>query len=101
MIVVAIIGLLAAVAIPNFVRAREKAQTGACLGNLGVIKGAKEQWTLENNKQQNSASVDAEINNYIKGNTTPTCPRSGTDSYNLLSLDPTCSADCPNVHMSL
>ena len=50
MIVVAIIGLLAAIAIPNFVKARETAQKNACINNLRQIDGAKEQWALENKK---------------------------------------------------
>ena len=51
MIVVAIIGLLAAIAIPNFVRARQTSQTNACINNLRQIDGAKQQWALENGKQ--------------------------------------------------
>jgi type II secretory pathway pseudopilin PulG len=47
MIVVAIIGLLAAIAIPNFVRARLSSQTNACLNNLRQIDSAKQQWALE------------------------------------------------------
>ena len=49
MIVVAIIGLLAAIAIPNFVKARETAQQNACINNLRQISAAKQQWALENN----------------------------------------------------
>ena len=47
MIVVAIIGLLAAIAIPNFVKARTTSQTNACINNLRQIDGAKQQWALE------------------------------------------------------
>jgi prepilin-type N-terminal cleavage/methylation domain-containing protein len=50
MIVVAIIGLLAAIAIPNFVKARQNSQTNACINNLRQIDGAKQQWALENGK---------------------------------------------------
>src|SRR5438477_12065760 len=50
MIVVAIIGLLAAIAIPNFVRARTTSQRNACINNLRQIDGAKQQWALENHK---------------------------------------------------
>ena len=57
MIVVAIIGLLAAIAIPNFVQARKTSQTNACLNNLRQIDGAKQQWALENGKH--SADVPA------------------------------------------
>ena len=48
MIVVAIIGLLAAIAIPNFIRARTTSQQNACINNLRQIDGAKQQWALEN-----------------------------------------------------
>ena len=47
MIVVAIIGLLAAIAIPNFVKARETSRTNACINNLRQIEGAKQQWAFE------------------------------------------------------
>ncbi len=47
MIVVTIIGLLASIAIPNFVRSRGTAQAVTCVNNLRQIEGAKEQWALE------------------------------------------------------
>src|SRR2546425_8620416 len=50
MIVVAIIGLLAAIAIPNFVKARETAQLNSIVNNLRIIEGAKDQWALEQKK---------------------------------------------------
>ena len=55
MIVVAIIGLLAAIAIPNFVRARNTAQQNACINNLRQLDGGKQQWALEN-KQSDSGT---------------------------------------------
>src|SRR6478672_4999093 len=91
MIVVAIIGLLAAIAIPNFVKARTTAQKNACINNLRQIDGAKEQWALEKKKSAGSASVDSEVNTYIKGNTTPTCPAGGTYTYNAVDTPPSCS----------
>jgi len=57
MIVVAIIGLLAAIAIPNFVRARESAQLNSIANNLRILEGAKEQYALEN-KLPTTANVD-------------------------------------------
>src|SRR6266536_2836798 len=50
MIVVAIIGLLAAIAIPNFVKARTASQKNACIANLKQIDGAKATFALENKK---------------------------------------------------
>src|SRR5260221_13428106 len=92
MIVVAIIGLLAAIAIPNFVRARTTAQKNACINNLRQIDGAKEQWALEKKKSAGSASVDTEINDYIKGGA-PKCPAGGTYTYNPVDTSPACSID--------
>jgi len=70
MIVVAIIGLLAAIAIPNFVRARESAQLNSIANNLRILEGAKEQWALET-KQSTTASVGglATLTDYLKNNT--------------------------------
>src|SRR3954468_6532467 len=94
MIVVAIIGLLAAIAIPNFVKARTTAQKNACINNLRQIDGAKEQWALEQ-KQKAGAATDsalAAINEYIKGGT-PKCPSGGTYDYKAVDTAPTCTVD--------
>jgi len=92
MIVVAIIGLLAAIAIPNFVKARTTAQKNACINNLRQIDGAKEQWALEKKKSAGSSSVDAEINDYIKGGA-PKCPAGGGYTYNAVDTSPACNID--------
>jgi prepilin-type N-terminal cleavage/methylation domain-containing protein len=93
MIVVAIIGLLAAIAIPNFVKARQTAQRNACIQNLRQIDGAKEQWALENKKSEgtDTASAVTEINSYIKGQITPKCPAGGTYDYKPIGTPPTCT----------
>jgi prepilin-type N-terminal cleavage/methylation domain-containing protein len=65
MIVVAIIGLLAAIAIPNFVRARQTSQTNACLNNLRQIDGAKQQWALEEGKKASESPTSADIQVYL------------------------------------
>ena len=75
MIVVAIIGLLAAIAIPNFVRARTSSQTNACLNNLRQIDGAIQQWALENKAATNATVSVALVLPYLKGPVV--CPSSG------------------------
>src|SRR5205814_9490403 len=90
MIVVAIIGLLAAIAIPNFVKARQTAQRNACIKNLQQIDGAKEQWALENKKGNGDPIVKDEVDKYIK-NGAPSCPASGTYAYGNVGTDPTCT----------
>ena len=73
MIVVAIIGLLAAIAIPNFVKARESAQLNSILNNLRIIEGAKDQWALEQKKGTGDtvgwATGTTGIADYLKGAT--------------------------------
>ena len=92
MIVVAIIGLLAAIAIPNFVKARASAQQNACIANLKQIDGAKEQYALEGKL---SAGADASgifgPASFIK--TAPLCPAGGAYLVNVIGTTPT----CPNV----
>ncbi len=61
MIVVAIIGLLAAIAIPNFVKARQTAQTNACINNLRIIDAAKQQWALETGQPSSATPTDTDI----------------------------------------
>ena len=69
MIVVAIIGLLAAIAIPNFVKARESAQLNSILNNLRIVEGAKDQWALENKKGTGDTTDLAVISDFLKGGT--------------------------------
>lgn len=90
MIVIAIIGLLAAIAIPNFIKARTKSQKTVCVKNLQMIDGAKETWALEAKRDVSDPVVDADVNNYIKGGA-PVCPGGGTYAYNDLSTPPTCT----------
>ena len=90
MIVVAIIGLLAAIAIPNFVKARESAQKNACIANLKQIEGAKVLWALDGGT--GTPTVDANlVSDYIKK--APMCPADSTAAYtaNDLDTDPACT----------
>src|SRR5436305_14294636 len=66
MIVVAIIGLLAAIAIPNFIKARTTAQMNACINNLRQIDGAIQQWALEQKKDATATVTFPDISSYLK-----------------------------------
>jgi|SRR6266705_6669348 len=97
MIVVAIIGMLAAIAIPNFVKARNTAQANACINNMRQIDSAIQQWALEKGKKDNDPVVEAEIAEYIKGNVMPTCP-AGKAIYTVgPNVNSTPSVQCPNA----
>src|SRR5439155_9146907 len=76
MIVVAIIGLLAAIAIPNFIKARTTAQKNACINNLRQIDGAVQQWALENKQGPASPVKFTDISSYLKNSVI--CPSGGT-----------------------
>jgi prepilin-type N-terminal cleavage/methylation domain-containing protein len=65
MIVVAIIGLLAAIAIPNFIKARTTAQANACINNLRQIDAAAQQWALETHQLGTAVYTDTDIVSYL------------------------------------
>ena len=99
MIVVAIIGLLAAIAIPNFVKARTASQKNACIANLKQMDGAKASWALEQKKNNADTPDDTDLfgaTQYIRDK--PGCPGGGT--YNLLAVDRkvTCNLSTSNGH---
>jgi prepilin-type N-terminal cleavage/methylation domain-containing protein len=81
MIVVAIIGLLAAIAIPNFVKARTTSQANACINNLRQLDGAVQQWALETKKASTDSYSLNLLKPYIKldsNSNLPGCPGGGT-----------------------
>jgi len=97
MIVVAIIGLLAAIAIPNFVRARATSQANACINNLRQIDAAINEWALEQGKKTGDgpASLTTDLTPYIKLNSSgaiPGCPAQGT--YSVFSVGATPQVSC-------
>jgi prepilin-type N-terminal cleavage/methylation domain-containing protein len=99
MIVVAIIGLLAAIAIPNFVKARQTAQTNACINNLRVIDGAMQQWGLETGQKTTAVPTASVLLVYLGHGTTskfPTCPLGGAYVMTTLAAPPTCPNASPD-----
>ena len=66
MIVVAIIALLAAIAVPNFLRARKRSQATRCLEDLRIIDAADDQYAIENNKLAGDTILWADVQNYVK-----------------------------------
>jgi prepilin-type N-terminal cleavage/methylation domain-containing protein len=100
MIVVAIIGLLATIAIPNFVKARTTAYTNACISNLRQIDGAIQQWALETKQSDNAQVEFDQIKGYLRNQVV--CPAGGktfSDSYHLGTVQdkPTC-LKMPDTH---
>jgi prepilin-type N-terminal cleavage/methylation domain-containing protein len=76
MIVVAIIGLLAAIAIPNLVRSRSTSQANLCIDNIRMLDAAKQQWALERGAVTSAQPQGSDIQPYLgRGDgVLPTCP---------------------------
>jgi prepilin-type N-terminal cleavage/methylation domain-containing protein len=89
MIVVAIIGLLTAIAVPSFRQYRTDTQTGLCQNNLRLISHAKHVWAVKNGRTTGEAVNAAEVVLYIKGGA-PLCDQGGTYTYEVIDTDPTC-----------
>src|SRR6516165_641473 len=110
MIVVAIIGLLAAIAIPNFVKARETARKNTCINNLRLIDGAKQTWALESNSSVGATPGEPSIAPYLgRGGATAAtslfgagvfCPDQPKTLYTMgnVGVPPTCSFGGGGVH---
>lgn len=89
MIVVAIIGLLAAIAIPSFMKARTQSQLNACINNIRQIESGKEQWALEKKQATGSGVTTDEVDAYMKA--APVCPAGGTYTYNAIGTEADCN----------
>jgi len=99
MIVVMIIGLLAALAIPIFKKAREDSIKNACINNLRQMSMAKEIAALSNNwnNDDNAGTIGNPeyldiISQYIKGGERPMCPTGAKCFYNGVDKSPTCES---------
>ena len=91
MIVVLIIGILMAIAVPNFVKARDSSRKNSCIANLKQTESAKEQWAMDNKKDIGAAVdytdlVGATL--YMKS--TPSCASGGTYTVNVIGTAPVC-----------
>ena len=98
MIVVLIIGILLAIAVPNFVKARDSSRAKSCVANLKQIQAAKEQWAMDNKKNGTDTPGTTDIygaSAYVKAE--PSCPSGGTYTFGTVASDPTCSVGSPHV----
>ncbi|HTQ12074.1 MAG TPA: prepilin-type N-terminal cleavage/methylation domain-containing protein [Fimbriimonadaceae bacterium] len=101
MIVVLIIGILMAIAVPNFVRARESSRRSICIGNLKQIDSAKEQWAMDNKASSGTVVQWSDIVGiYMRSATAgPVCPAGGSYTINPIGTDPTCSLGGSDQHV--
>ena len=94
MIVVLLIGILLAIAVPNFIYAREQSRRKACIGNLRKIEWAKDAYLMDNNLDNNTAITATNIYpasglGYIK--VAPNCPSGGSYTIGDGKTDPSCT----------
>jgi hypothetical protein len=81
--------MMAAIAVPNFIKAREVSQQNACINNLRQIDAAKQQWALEKGKQATDVPTWDDLKPYL--GRIPHCPAGGTYTINAVGDPPQCS----------
>ena len=91
MIVVAIIGMLAAVAIPNLMRGRKNAARTACHSNQRTIRTTIQQWATDKRKGNSVSPSEDDIKDYFEGEKLPLCPAGGTYDLATVGEYPSCS----------
>lgn len=92
MIVVSIIGMLAAIAVPNIRNSIDTTRRQTCVSNLKAIEGAKFQWALSQKKHGSEIPTDADLfgpANFIREK--PQCPSGGTYTLQAVEEKPTCT----------
>jgi hypothetical protein len=86
------IGLLAAIAIPSFVKARDMSQRNACINNMRMIDAAKEQAALEHAYKDGETVPEEQASAYLKnGFSGLVCPKGGRYTIKPLGQKPECS----------
>ncbi len=103
MIVVAIIGVLAAIAVPNFIQARTNSRRNICINNLRLITAAKDQYAIENNQADTVTPSASDVSPYFKavplgGGGLPREPQGGSYTVGAVSVAPTCDQPASLSH---
>ncbi|HSY17606.1 MAG TPA: hypothetical protein VK815_04690 [Candidatus Acidoferrales bacterium] len=90
---VAMVGMMSAIAIPNFVKARTTAQENACINNLRQLDAAENQWALEKGKKTGDPCTAEDLKPYVRliNGQLPKCPAGGVYTISAVGEVPTCS----------
>lgn len=91
MVVVAIIGFIAAIGVANIIRSRDKSQKETCVANLRQLNSALQQWAVQNNKGDSDTVVMSDLTPFLDKNKTPACPAGGTYTVTTVGANPECS----------
>ena len=84
-------GLILAIAIPNFIKARDTAMHYACVNNLRMIQAAKNEWALEKGKDGGAIPTEADLTPYLAGGKFPTTPAGATYTIGAVTNEATCT----------
>jgi hypothetical protein len=84
-----VVPAMAAIAVPNFVKARETSQRNACINNLRQLDAAKKEWALEKGKTATDVPTMDDLKPYLRS--IPHCPTGGSYTLNAVNTPPTCS----------
>jgi prepilin-type N-terminal cleavage/methylation domain-containing protein len=99
MIVCAIVGLLAAIAIPNFIASRNSSNRSVCIANLKQINDAKTTWAMEAKKSTTDKPLESDLFGYEKYiSQQPYCPANGVYTLNTVDARPTCTLSVAEGH---
>ena len=104
MIVSAIIGALASIAVPAFVRARTGSAKNDCVLNLTILNGAQQIYSRENHKLNADPVTMDDLKLYISvsaAGSRLSCPAGGTYTVNFISNSPSCSIPAHNAGANL
>lgn len=85
------IPMMMAIAIPNFVKARDTSMQNACINNLRMIDSAKQQWALENGKKGDDVPAEKDLLPYFRDHQMPHCIAGGIYIIGAVTNPPTCS----------
>jgi competence protein ComGC len=97
---VLIIGILLAIAVPNFIKARENSRQKACIANLKQIESAKEQWAMDTKAAPTATPTKTDLYGstaYVK--VEPLCPSGGVYTIGDMATRPTCDRPAAEGHV--
>ncbi len=91
MLVVAIIAIMAAIAIPEMFQSRKLARLNDCISNMKLFQYANEQAALNYSYSSGTTIATGQITAFIHGGSAPSCPSGGTYDYNKACTPATCT----------
>ena len=99
LIVVGVIGIILAIAMPAFMKTRAQARKQICIEQISQIESAKQQWGVETGKKDGDSPNDSDLfgaNSYMK--VKPQCPGGGTYNLQTIGQNATCSMAATEGH---